>query len=943
MPADSEELIETSRADATKSDDFVSNEANAGKGALVEEQREQLDYLKAGGHSGITGEFGKPLLVPQFVDSFTTGDAVATAAAAVESFTTGDSKTAKTTDSNPVASWFGSIMGNIGNALQEATHFVFDGVKRMVGALAHWIGGGDKEIAEPVKPADLVMPDAVPAPTAYFGEGISVNVSADKRTCTASDTLDSLALAKLPSGSPPDMVEQYKKEIATINGFDTTKPIDLNGKEVLLPGHASDGSMSIIDANDRRTTRFKDGSESTADLDGRRYTRTPDGKGGFKETHSGPRPEDSFELTTTSDGKVSIADKPGETPHEVPATEAVKVMRRRLDNLAAEKITDPEKRAKFKADMLRFEDRGRNESPPLSETEVRKTYKEMERLLSKTGDTPLKQQERIAIAEQAMSQCARPSSIDQGQHDTCNMATVEAKTYTDHPSSALKLVADVATTGQYTATDGTKVEINPTATDSEAQRNPPVDGARSHASLIFQVTAANLYYQQQPYKYVDKDGNSRFVPPGKLEYQQQMPVSGKVPPDGGERLIDHSTEPPTTVMRDWDNNVPVDAPDIQDRAMVDVPALITGKHDAVMLSNDRVTTYEHTGVTTFKTENDLRNELIKLKEDRKLPVIFKVHTGQEPFLRDSGNGAAGGSGGWHVVTITDFDKTTGMAKVDNQWGSRVDHLNDGGVPVHDLFRTSRAPGNVDEEGSWWKPWDKNEVNPTIRELQKDVESNKARNIVDTPKELELLRIQYNYGGMKDTDYKKEMERIIDSTSARWDKERKDGTLDANEKSRTDTKLNDLIGNTRPPLQFDLLAKLHDNKLISDVQFSDRLGTSTRTFFAADHTDDNAEKVMTRLKELTDKMSPSDSSSLYSSMNRTADYNSRLELAWVENKVGVIDDTACDSLLESSAREYFSVKPRPEDEAKRYAARIKKVVESFAEPRRGTLLKRLPTS
>jgi len=66
-----------------------------------------------------------------------------------------------------------------------------------------------------------------------------------------------------------------------------------------------------------------------------------------------------------------------------------------------------------------------------------------------------------------------------------------------------------------------------------------------------------------------------------------------------------------------------------------------------------------------------------------------IHTGYEPFFSDSGAASAGGSGGWHFVTITGYDASSGLVSVDNQWGERNDRLmGDCRVSTADLYRAT---------------------------------------------------------------------------------------------------------------------------------------------------------------------------------------------------------------------------------------------------------------
>lgn len=52
-----------------------------------------------------------------------------------------------------------------------------------------------------------------------------------------------------------------------------------------------------------------------------------------------------------------------------------------------------------------------------------------------------------------------PTIISQGAHNTCNVTTIEVRTYMKYPEKATKLVADIATTGTYVTGSGIKVKL----------------------------------------------------------------------------------------------------------------------------------------------------------------------------------------------------------------------------------------------------------------------------------------------------------------------------------------------------------------------------------------------------------------------------------------------------------------------------------------------------
>jgi hypothetical protein len=163
----------------------------------------------------------------------------------------------------------------------------------------------------------------------------------------------------------------------------------------------------------------------------------------------------------------------------------------RFDNFDKLSLTSAEK-LDFKPPNS-LDTKNLNESQP---SEIAKTYNEIDRLLVAKGDKALKPEQRKDLAEQIIRQAADPTTIGQGAHNTCSMATVETLMYTRNPSDAARLITDVALTSQYVATDGRRVRVNPGA-HNESRNSTANDAGRSHASEIFQVTGVNLHIDQE--------------------------------------------------------------------------------------------------------------------------------------------------------------------------------------------------------------------------------------------------------------------------------------------------------------------------------------------------------------------------------------------------------------------------------------------------------------
>jgi len=356
---------------------------------------------------------------------------------------------------------------------------------------------------------------------------------------------------------------------------------------------------------------------------------------------------------------------------------------------------------------------------------VTETYKQLDRLLSAKGDQPLSPQRRDILAEQIIRQAARPTNIDQGQHNTCSMASVETRMYNRNPSDAAKLVTDVALTGHYTNSDGIRVTINP-GPHGESRPRKTADGDRTHASEIFQVTSANLHVEME---------NRKTDPKGQLRYEQHptKPGSG----DTGEHIIDYGVKPPKLLEND---------PRINDGNMGnlrDVYTSITGKAEKnIVVAKERDGLDLSDGIKRVNSEKEFSDVLAKAKKDGKLPLLLSVDANLEPFWTDSGGGTAGGSGGGHMVTVTDYKPgNPAQVAVDNQWNKVSDHLSKT-LSVHDLYATMGDNAQA------------------ITSLEQDLNAARKAGHPDTFKELDLARLKLKEETITPQDYEREIARLI---------------------------------------------------------------------------------------------------------------------------------------------------------------------------------------
>lgn len=406
-----------------------------------------------------------------------------------------------------------------------------------------------------------------------------------------------------------------------------------------------DGITATTTDADRKLLKF---TRTTADgvLS---FVRTPDGKGGFVDEHSGDRPERKFTLHESASGALEVTDASSDKPQKFCADVHLSEPRTELLALASRHISDPILLSKFKGEMIRFENRAMRENLPASE--IQQTYKALSRVLGAADDAKLPPEARSILAQQIIAQAANPSIIDQGGHNTCAVASMENVVYSTQPSKAAEMLADVALAGKFKGSDGTTVEIPESNLKpiKEALGTAPHDSMRSYASQLFQTGAINSVY---------KSNSDRI-------YQQSI--------DG------------TEVVTGKDGR-PVSFSGFLEDQTVKAYEQITGhKRADLIVGNTSGRPDEAEFVSGFATLRGLTEKLEAAKAANSFPFITFAHTSHEPFRTNAGSSSSADS--WHAFVIRDYDPSTGMVQVDNQWGKRSD------VPLslRELYIASAGP------------------------------------------------------------------------------------------------------------------------------------------------------------------------------------------------------------------------------------------------------------
>jgi hypothetical protein len=301
-------------------------------------------------------------------------------------------------------------------------------------------------------------------------------------------------------------------------------------------------------------------------------------------------------------------------------------------------------------------------------------------LAAKTSVTTVEQRQQLA--SDIMRQVENPFSINQGQHNTCAFAATEARTYTVNPRAAVELIRQVATTGMYVTAHGEKIKIDKSnlAPDNEAVSGG--SGARSYASQLFQITAANIYWQRQK-----QDPRGIQCGQGAIHYIQKRPEL-VIPNDTGERLqIFWQDDTVETVVSD--SGRPICEPCVSIAQVQEIGTLIAqgpGKQlgkQFVLADRKFDRSRKYIGV---KSMEDLRKQLIECQQTNRMPLVAAVDISHGLFEAPSNTTQIHDfKPQWHAVCITTYDAQHDTVSVDNFWGAESDRIGANSIALPELY------------------------------------------------------------------------------------------------------------------------------------------------------------------------------------------------------------------------------------------------------------------
>lgn len=269
----------------------------------------------------------------------------------------------------------------------------------------------------------------------------------------------------------------------------------------------------------------------------------------------------------------------------------------RLTESARQRLSPGDFR-EFEKDMQTFEKR--MEGKP---GEIAGTYREIERLFEAGRGSVVDRSHMGKLAMDVIHQAAEPRSVKQGIRETCTLASLESRIYTRHPSQAARLVADAATTGRYTTADGESLSLDRESIsfypDYWRGMVGPESSARSHASQIFQIAAANVFHDTA-------------AGPGSettKEYVLRQKEGGPVE----EFLQDRATH---AVLANGPGITIFDG-----KTLEDVNRRITGYDEPPFVIDS----------ANARTPHEFRSQLDRLKGEDNYPAILMVDPSNPPF------------------------------------------------------------------------------------------------------------------------------------------------------------------------------------------------------------------------------------------------------------------------------------------------------------------------
>lgn len=274
--------------------------------------------------------------------------------------------------------------------------------------------------------------------------------------------------------------------------------------------------------------------------------------------------------------------------------------------------------------------------------------------------------QRVKIVCQILKMVRRPQSISQGTFYTCNVTVIQNRLFTLRPALAASLIADVVNNNCFVSWSQWPV-LMPNALlepDQEAAQDE-VDGRRNLASMIFQRTAVNVFWQLETMTPAGEETER-----GEIVYHQ----ANSSKDSARERLLNIGHRPAQSLL--FNDGRLVDSPFLHMERIIWIYSQLTHKPAPSTLYLTAWNPSPSRGVVLIKSVEDLHKTLRLIRRNRDFPVFVDL-------------------GPTHVVIIRDYDEENRLAAFDNSYSVRHDFLGEPSgspmKPVRDLFAEMGGP------------------------------------------------------------------------------------------------------------------------------------------------------------------------------------------------------------------------------------------------------------
>lgn len=309
----------------------------------------------------------------------------------------------------------------------------------------------------------------------------------------------------------------------------------------------------------------------------------------------------------------------------------------------------------------------------ISAQEKAECYNQMVRLMEHDGSEPFSQKQRHELVDQTAWHIANPSRNEQGQNPNCQVTDIRTSVLMSQPSAFARMMTEIGTTGTFKVADGTV--ITPPAaslvrrTGSEEAAFPPQPGTRTWAGKIWDVTAANVYWNR-----VTRTPGGQIVGAGEVVYEENPSSNRRDAGVGVYRYWEQNGSRWRQQVTGADGSA-LSYPGMTGTMMMDAYHQITGQEQKDrFIGHTRLGLPAGAGVCTIDSASALETQL----QQGPWPKIIQIHTSHPWVHNDADGGTAGGSGGReggeHVVVITGYDPKTKRVSVDNSWNPDKDRL-----------------------------------------------------------------------------------------------------------------------------------------------------------------------------------------------------------------------------------------------------------------------------